>query len=73
MAAKGLSGFAIIDAFSTGEIACFNNHRLVHGRTGYEMQPGWERLLEGTYLDWDELWSKRRVLEAELGLFDPYS
>ncbi len=37
------------------------------------MKIGSERLLEGTYLDLDELWSKRRVIETDMGLLNPIS
>ena len=40
----------------------------MHGRTGYEVVEAGDRELEGGYLDWDELKSKRRVLQQQLGL-----
>ena len=52
----------------SGEIVCFHNFRILHGREGYTLKEGGERHLEGGYIDWDELRSKRRVLEEELGL-----
>ena len=55
--------------FFLGEIACFHNYRIMHGREGFEVQgQGGERHYEGGYLDWDELHSRRRVLQEELNL-----
>ena len=49
-----------------GEVVCFHNYRVLHGREKYELRGGEERLLEGSYLDWDEMRSKRRFLEEKL-------
>ncbi|XP_048506849.1 gamma-butyrobetaine dioxygenase-like isoform X2 [Athalia rosae] len=46
-----------------GEILTFDNHRLVHGRSSYVDTVGRERLLIGCYLDWDEIYSRIRVLK----------
>ncbi|KAK8393294.1 hypothetical protein O3P69_013366 [Scylla paramamosain] len=51
-----------------GTIITFDNLRIVHGRTGYFSGPG-ERHVQGCYLDWDEVRSRRRVLETKI---DPY-
>jgi hypothetical protein len=32
-----------------------DNHRVLHGRRSYSLKPGGSRLLEGGYLDWDEV------------------
>ncbi|XP_071533091.1 gamma-butyrobetaine dioxygenase-like isoform X3 [Panulirus ornatus] len=48
-----------------GTILTFDNLRIVHGRTGY-MSGGGERHVEGCYIDWDEVRSRRRVLEVKL-------
>lgn len=53
-----------------GDICCFNNWRVLHGRIGYESVPGESRLLEHGYIDWDEMHSKRRVLKTQLGIPD---
>ena len=45
---------------------CFHNYRVLHGREKYELRGGEERLLEGSYIDWDEMRSKRRFLEEKL-------
>lgn len=51
-----------------GEVACFHNYRVLHGRLGYKMTEGGERWLNGGFLDWDEMHSMRRVLQTRLGL-----
>ncbi|XP_015588800.1 gamma-butyrobetaine dioxygenase [Cephus cinctus] len=45
-----------------GEILTFDNRRLVHGRTGYDDDNDKKRRIIGCYLDWDEIYSKIRVL-----------
>ncbi|XP_022082905.1 gamma-butyrobetaine dioxygenase-like [Acanthaster planci] len=49
-----------------GEIITFNNRRLLHGRSSFEVQTGNSRLLEGGYIDWDEVRSRMRVLREKL-------
>jgi len=51
-----------------GDIICFHNYRVLHGRTGFEVLGDGERHLEGGYIDWDEMFSRRRVLQRKLGL-----
>lgn len=48
-----------------GTILTFDNLRMVHGRTGYFSGPG-ERHVQGCYVDWDEVRSRRRVLERSI-------
>ena len=55
-----------MNQFFSGEIVCFHNYRVLHGRHGYQMQEGGERELRGGYIDWDELHSLRRVMQAKL-------
>ena len=45
----------------SGEIATFNNKRVLHGRTAYNLTS--PRLLEGFYVDWDEVYSVMRVIK----------
>lgn len=45
-----------------GDVLTFDNGRLVHGRTGYEDAAGHVRHVVGAYLDWDEIYSRLRVL-----------
>lgn len=49
-----------------GTILCFDNSRLVHGRKKYEDKSGNYRHLVGAYLDWDEIFSRLRVLQKQL-------
>ncbi|XP_046611402.1 gamma-butyrobetaine dioxygenase-like [Neodiprion virginianus] len=49
-----------------GDILTFDNLRLVHGRSAYADTTGRERLLIGCYLDWDEIYSRIRVLRKQL-------
>lgn len=45
-----------------GDILAFSNIRLLHGRTGYEDKEGNVRHLCGAYIDWDEIYSRMRIL-----------
>lgn len=46
-----------------GTILCFDNIRLIHGRTVYTDTSDNYRYIVGAYLDWDEIYSKLRVLQ----------
>ena len=48
-----------------GDIACFNNRRVLHGRTGYNPTTT-NRWLQGCYFDWDEMLSKYRTLKKKV-------
>ena len=45
-----------------GEAMLFDNHRLLHGRAGFDIRSG-ARHLQGCYCDKDSLWSKWRFLQ----------
>lgn len=45
-----------------GDILTFSNVRLVHGRTGYTDTEGNVRHIVGAYVDWDEIYSRLRIL-----------
>ena len=47
-----------------GDILCFDNRRILHGRSGFELSGGESRKLIGTYLRWDEIHSLARVKAA---------
>uniref|UniRef100_A0A182F143 Uncharacterized protein n=2 Tax=Anopheles albimanus TaxID=7167 RepID=A0A182F143_ANOAL len=47
-----------------GDILTFSNVRAIHGRTGYRDTVQNTRHLVGAYLDWDEIYSKLRVLKT---------
>ena len=52
-----------------GDMVCLHNYRVLHGRTGFTLSPGSPtRHLEGCYLDWDDVHSRRRLLLQDLGL-----
>ena len=54
----------------SGDIACFHNYRVLHSRKGFTGTGEIQRHLEGGYIDWDELASRRRVLQLEHGFDD---
>lgn len=49
-----------------GNILVFDNIRLLHGRNAYEDSSDNVRKLIGTYVDWDEIYSKLRCLKVKL-------
>lgn len=49
-----------------GEIITFDNTRSIHGRTGFTDTDSNTRFLVGAYLDWDEIYSKLRVLKTKI-------
>ena len=53
-----------------GQCAVFDNHRVLHGRSGFKLpsDSGGERAYHGGYMDWDELISKLNVLRIKLGM-----
>ena len=55
----------------TGDIACFNNHRVLHARDGFELSDRpVERLMDGGFIDWSEMLSRARVLQRQLQIND---
>nr|XP_021195926.2 gamma-butyrobetaine dioxygenase [Helicoverpa armigera]XP_049692119.1 gamma-butyrobetaine dioxygenase-like [Helicoverpa armigera] len=49
-----------------GDILCFDNIRLLHGRNAYEDSENNVRQLIGAYVDWDEIYSRLRCLKVKL-------
>ncbi|XP_038077859.1 gamma-butyrobetaine dioxygenase-like [Patiria miniata] len=49
-----------------GEIATFNNTRVLHARSAFTIAGDGGRHLEGGYMDWDEARSRIRVLREKL-------
>lgn len=49
-----------------GDILTFSNIRMVHGRTGYTDTEVNTRHIVGAYLDWDEIYSRLRVLKGKV-------
>ena len=56
--------FSLKYSLCPGDLAVFDNLRVMHGREGYTVQPGLpsDRHLQGCYVDWDEIWDKINVL-----------
>jgi len=50
-----------------GDIVSFDNFRVLHGRDAYRLQEGEERHLVDSYVDWDDLLSRRRRLQMKFG------
>ena len=48
-----------------GDVMCFDNYRLLHGRTEFDPNSG-PRHLQGCYVDRDDFLSRIRTLEASL-------
>lgn len=49
-----------------GDILLFDNLRLLHGRRAYNDTDNINRFLIGTYIDWDEIYSKLNVIKGLL-------
>lgn len=56
--------FSIEFKLYPGEMTVFDNHRLMHSRRGYPKNE--RRLFEGTYMEWDTVYSRMRVLARKL-------
>ena len=56
--------FSVQYKLCQGDLAVFDNLRVLHGRQGFTVQPGLaaSRHLRGCYLDWDEIWDRINVL-----------
>jgi gamma-butyrobetaine dioxygenase len=61
MAATRETGYAIRMKTKPGDLAAFNNRRILHGRTAFDPNTG-RRHLRGCYVDWSDLMSRLRVL-----------
>ncbi|XP_078693324.1 gamma-butyrobetaine dioxygenase-like isoform X2 [Branchiostoma floridae x Branchiostoma belcheri] len=53
---------------AAGEMIVFDNTRTLHGRSAYSLDD--IRHLQGGYFDWDEIYSRMRVLKIDLGIKD---
>ncbi|XP_078576358.1 gamma-butyrobetaine dioxygenase-like isoform X2 [Branchiostoma floridae x Branchiostoma japonicum] len=54
-----------------GEMFALDNRRVLHGRSAFSATGGTScRHLQGGFLDWDEVYSRMRVLQAELGILE---
>ena len=55
-----------------GQIALFQNTRVMHGRSAYEGERSTgSRWLQGVFLEHDVIFSKLRVMQRKLGLKTP--
>ncbi|MCJ1308835.1 hypothetical protein MMC25_002490 [Agyrium rufum] len=52
------------ETLKPGEAVIFNNRRVLHGRTAFEVEKGKERWLRGAYVDTDPWRSKLRALKT---------
>ncbi|KAF2361494.1 protein of unknown function DUF971 [Trinorchestia longiramus] len=50
---------------ASGSIMTLDNVRVTHGRTGYPKSSEVNRHIDGCYVDWDEVRSRRRVLTVQ--------
>jgi gamma-butyrobetaine dioxygenase len=57
--------FQVCYAFRPGDLVAFDNRRVLHGRTAID-EAGGSRVLHGTYIDHDEVYSRLRVLTRGL-------
>ena len=57
---------SILYKLKPGELICFHNYRVLHGRTGFQILSDGVRHLVNGFMDWDELYSRRRVLQAKV-------
>jgi gamma-butyrobetaine dioxygenase len=61
------SKFEIRFKLEKGDLLMMDNHRLLHGRTSYDIREG-KRYLKGCYIDHDSTEGKLRYLERKFGL-----
>jgi len=61
------SKFEIRFKLNKGDLLMMDNHRLLHGRTSYDVSEG-KRYLKGCYIDHDSTEGKLRHLERKFGL-----
>ncbi|MDG2027744.1 MAG: TauD/TfdA family dioxygenase [Acidimicrobiales bacterium] len=56
--------------FEPGDLVAFDNRRILHGRSPIDAEGG-TRVLHGTYIDHDEIYSRLRVLTRRLEATNP--
>ena len=61
--------FCFVFQKSAGECITFDNHRILHGRKGFEPTPGSTRLYHGSYMAWDEVRSRMNVIKYMMNHF----
>ncbi|XP_035663162.1 gamma-butyrobetaine dioxygenase-like [Branchiostoma floridae] len=62
-----LPGNCVRLKMAAGEMMVFDNTRVLHGRSAYSPDSG-TRHLQGGYMDWDDVYSRMRVLEMDHGI-----
>ena len=61
----GSERFQMRYPFEPGDLVAFDNRRILHGRSPIDADGG-TRVLHGTYIDHDEIYSRLRVLTRQL-------
>lgn len=56
--------FRVVTRLKPGDMLCFDNRRVLHGRTGFDPASG-NRALRGCYVDREELHSRLRILARQ--------
>ena len=51
-----------------GDMVSFHNDRVFHARSAFQVTGRGERYLTGGYIEWDEMKSRRRVLQKDLAM-----
>lgn len=63
----GSDEFQMRYPFAAGDLVAFDNRRILHGRSPIDADGG-TRVLHGTYIDHDEIYSRLRVLSRHLAV-----
>eukprot|EP00045_Choanoeca_perplexa_P004756 m.40467 g.40467 ORF g.40467 m.40467 type:complete len:440 (-) comp12745_c0_seq1:70-1389(-) len=59
----------VVHRLDEGQVLCFNNRRMFHGRRAFELQDGAVRHLKGVYVNIDEFASRHAALGHRYGTF----
>ncbi|RDD36325.1 Gamma-butyrobetaine dioxygenase [Trichoplax sp. H2] len=55
----------VTNKMESGEMVVFDNWRVLHGRSPFQLTAGGNRHLEGCFIDWDETTSRMRAIEEK--------
>ena len=58
----------VTNKMDSGDMVVFDNWRVLHGRSAFQVTSVGSRHLEGCYIDWDEATSRMRAIEEKHGL-----
>ncbi len=61
----GSDEFQLRSVFASGDVVAFDNRRILHGRGPFSEDKG-KRVLQGAYVDHDEVYSRLRVLTRRI-------